>query len=768
MKKMHRRIGTLLLTAAIAALGAQDAGAFYLRGFVSDVDGELVFPRWPFGDMDVNGDGDVAGDGEGVLYHFESGPNGFTADEKAMVIEAFDTWEQVPSSYIAFRFGQDIPDPTPFGMDLETVDFLNVVAIQVPEDTNQVALGAWATDFTTFTTEDVLLTVGGVQTWVAGGQVLDADLVFDGTLIRPFQQDMGTGFVGLGTIGVGSLAGLHWSPFDNFDPAASEAAQLPIEKRVLWLPDATGTLRKVGVTPSMYNSWFFYEDSNGVYTESLSDLAPDDIAGITYLYPRTDSGAFFSLTSTARTQANNNIPSVPRAGGHVMAWVDTDNNPASARVPFMDTLTGYYWSSEAFTGHFSLKNLFTSLQDANGTSFAATYTITCSVFEPAYFTPDDFNYIEGNALNSFDTLFPSEVYRESGNIFGIDNLDQGTPLTFDLTRRKVVSANSGKSLDTLLAAGKPMFGTANRVCPLNVIVAGMDTNNQSSKAMRTVRDSVLLNNAVGTAFMDAYYRAAPSMAEFLLAHAGALAVARGGMRGAEWLWSHCELLALMAGAVLAVGVLWRRLGKRGGTVAGLLLLTFALAMPASAITGYRNLEEYVADSESVVSGKVTVVDSHWKPGEKLGIETDITIEVEDVLKGRANKGGKVHITMPIGQVGGLARTSNALPKFAEGEEVLLFLKYSDRFGYQVAGGVEGKYRVLTDKESGRKYVWAGRSATKVRLLKAVKEAAEKDADDEPAAEQDDAKPLPPNYVALDDMKSFIRDTDRKQRQAREE
>src|SRR5690606_8190606 len=168
-----------------------------------------------------------------------------------------------------------------------------------------------------------------------------------------------------------------------------------------------------------------------------------------------------------------------------------------------------------------------------------------------------------------------------------------------------MSVTSGKTLDVLLATGRPMFGDQSSVCPLNVVVAGLAPM-QTPSVFRTFRDDVLLNTAAGTALVDAYYRAAPTMAEFLLDHHGALAAARYVARGVEWTVVHAEwLLALVSGAL--VWVLGRRYLRRrhAGAVSALLLagaLSFA-AMPADALLLPYDISDYAAMSSDVIHGK---------------------------------------------------------------------------------------------------------------------------------------------------------------------
>ena len=128
------------------------------------------------------------------------------------------------------------------------------------------------------------------------------------------------------------------------------------------------------------------------------------------------------------------------------------------------------------------------------------------------------------AETEFATNYPSEVYNEFGNIYGIENNPAGTALVWDFTKNTVVSKASDKTIPTMLPLNRPMFGDPNDVCPLNVINGtsgtGTDTTGNittgavtgSIKALRSFRDDVLLKSAAGQALVDAYYLVSPAAA----------------------------------------------------------------------------------------------------------------------------------------------------------------------------------------------------------------------------------------------------------------
>ncbi len=340
-------------------------------------------------------------------------------------------------------------------------------------------------------------------------------------------------------------------------------------------------------------------------------------------------------------------------------------------------------------------------------------------------------------------------------------MNQGTPLSFDLQSRKIVSETSGKTLDVLLAAGRPMFGDQNAVCPLNVIVAGIYPA-QSPAIFRGFRDKVLLNTAVGAAMVDAYYRAAPTMAQYLLEHRTVLASARYVARGFEWVIAHAEWLLALVTAMLLWGFgrrYWLR--RKAVTISGLILvgaLAFG-AQPAHALLLPYDISDYMDKSSDVIYGNVTSVESYWTDN-NTRIVTDVTVCVKTAIKGQQNEGGLVHFQLPTGRVGAVGRFSPDIPNFKRGEEIVLFLQCQER-GFIIMGGVAGKYAVKTDPHTGKKYVLPTSIPGKTRLEKEaqrirVEKAAE--GEDTPAKSDTPVRAM----VPLDDFVKHLRRLEQEQ------
>ena len=121
----------------------------------------------------------------------------------------------------------------------------------------------------------------------------------------------------------------------------------------------------------------------------------------------------------------------------------------------------------------------------------------------------------------------------------------------------------------------------------------------------------------------------------------------------------------------------------------------------------QNLTQLIAESESIISGKVDrVTDGIDENGMPF---TEITISVNDAAKGKV-RGGTRHKfrqfgllkprKMPNGKVM-LALSPEGFPKWGEGERVVAFLHQpATRTGFQTTAGLaQGKLRMLDGRVS---------------------------------------------------------------------
>lgn len=115
-----------------------------------------------------------------------------------------------------------------------------------------------------------------------------------------------------------------------------------------------------------------------------------------------------------------------------------------------------------------------------------------------------------------------------------------------------------------------------------------------------------------------------------------------------------------------------------------------------------DLKTLTKNSEVVLIGKVTKQESKWNEN-KSAIYTDVTIEVDEYLKGQR---GEKSITVSHlgGEVGEVGELYTHIPTFQEQEEMLLFVKMNKNDGkYQVYNGDNGKIEIMENNNSKEKY-----------------------------------------------------------------
>ncbi|MFO7974257.1 MAG: hypothetical protein R6V12_06460 [Candidatus Hydrogenedentota bacterium] len=602
---------------------------------------------------------------------------------------------------------------------------------------------------------------------VSGGQIVECDIVYNGAAHRErtIEVDTGDGNITTQTLPatydllathvheVGHSIGMAHTPLNNLsdllDDTDNTGLVAELEQRVYAHRSVEGILEQIGVTPTMYPIYFATDMGDGKFKAGMADLAPDDVAGVSYLYPRGSQTGYFGFDEEVRSRTRRGFPSIPLPGAHVIAWSDADNNVGTRRVPLFSTMAGLYENKAQTSGNFEMINLLKQHETIKGVTFDASYVMTSNPLNgldsPRGYTPQDFDsthVLFGPSTFDFITAFPSEVFKEDGNLYGIENREQGTPLTYDPLTGQVVSATTGKTLSTLVPGTEPMFGDRNDVCWLNLVVEDGTTAALMPPVLRKLRDNVLLGSAVGTAMMDAYYRTAPPIAQYLTGHPGALGVVRGAFRGMEWVYARAEMLLAITAVLLGLGAAFElRRWRLTRTAAGVLVLAGLLltAGEAQALLAYMSDEEMVKAADNVFVGKIEAVESYYL--KENVIVTDITIQTEDNVKGHLNKGGKLLLRQPGGRVGSILRYVSDLPRFREDEEVVLFLQTEKRSGPAVVCGARGKLSVQTDPLNGEKYVVLGRE------LPVSKAAGE----DEEGKKEDGRR------MELDAFKDYLRD-----------
>lgn len=172
----------------------------------------------------------------------------------------------------------------------------------------------------------------------------------------------------------------------------------------------------------------------------------------------------------------------------------------------------------------------------------------------------------------------------------------------------------------------------------------------------------------------------------------------------------------------------------------LALLLAVVAAPPAGATQMRHLDTraLVRGSSDIVVGTVESVRSYWDAGHSH-ILTDVTVRVGESLKGAT--GATLVLTQVGGEVDGLRYDIEGSPRFAPGEEALLFVWRDTAGRPQVNGLAQGKFDIRRDPATGVAHVQRslpGFGVKDVRTLRLV-----------PAGEE------APGSLRLDDIKREI-------------
>lgn len=855
MTKAMRLLAAVACIVLVTAGLAGSAYGFFPKGGFN-LNQQMRYATWPFRDFDTDEDGTVE-ENEGLEFRIETGPRGFNSAEIEQVKAGFNVWQDVPTSYAAFRFVGNIEDPLmPGTLDM---DYLPMVFMQVEEvaaddgysqpdaDDYLVSGMSWAVPaitYITYTIDTAVIDVADRQVIVPAGTILDCDIVINASVHRAGIVT-GTSFGTLdlqATVAncVGQLLGLASTPLNNLDPYNSVTMEgadigLPVEPAVLQITGTDGLRAIRGATPTMFPIYFLTETPEGDYVGGWRDLAPDDISGISWLYPREDGlENFFSIQQEARTHVRDTsgVPSAPISGAHIVAWASLGDDDSGKRVPLFSTMTGLYQKSSntQLQGRFSLMGLWKQMELPGGLDvmYEPSYVLTMNELNgsgydrqaPEDMTADYFDSLQGpipvsysiysRETDYFTTNYPSEVYNEYGNVYGIDNYSTGTPLAWSFTKNTVVSRESDEILSEMLPTTRPMFGDQDVVCPMNIIenigvgttdtttvldgaegilsgitgegdtggltgllglgIAGGDDSGgpgggpgahaifaRVNYRLRAFRDNVLLKSAAGTALVDLYYRAAPYLAGQLLRHGSLLRFVRGIILVGVRIW---ESGMMMFGLWAAVGLLvWKfrpRTRIARAAVAGMLLfiaavsVSFAGQMPIPT-------EDLVAESSYIFTGEV--VSAEGRMARDNRIYTDVVIKISNVVKGDLNQDSNLAFSVVGGKYENIVTSATGIPGFSEGEQALVYLKDTEKFGLIPFGGYRSKIPIVLDSETNEEMLVSDGTLAEGEAEDVSEgEAAESKAADEQTA---NSHPAPPRETAsglmpLDEYLQYLR------------
>lgn len=130
----------------------------------------------------------------------------------------------------------------------------------------------------------------------------------------------------------------------------------------------------------------------------------------------------------------------------------------------------------------------------------------------------------------------------------------------------------------------------------------------------------------------------------------------------------------------------------------LFFIIISIITPAQTIQS--TITELSQNADIIFTGKVINKKSDWNK-DRTRIFTRITINVDEYLKGNGG-GNSFSLIQPGGEVGEIGEFYTHVPAFDNNEEVLLFIKESSNYGYQVLDGDAGKISLLRDGTTGEK------------------------------------------------------------------
>lgn len=136
--------------------------------------------------------------------------------------------------------------------------------------------------------------------------------------------------------------------------------------------------------------------------------------------------------------------------------------------------------------------------------------------------------------------------------------------------------------------------------------------------------------------------------------------------------------------------------KRTKIVSTLLFFAFSLfSLPVYAQQLQQSVESLTKKSDIIITGKVTKKEPKWDKNRSM-IFTDVTVEVEEYLKGNENSSSLI-INQLGGELDGVGEMYTHMPRFYQEEEVLVFLKKNKKSGkLQTVDGETGKI-TITEK-----------------------------------------------------------------------
>jgi hypothetical protein len=136
---------------------------------------------------------------------------------------------------------------------------------------------------------------------------------------------------------------------------------------------------------------------------------------------------------------------------------------------------------------------------------------------------------------------------------------------------------------------------------------------------------------------------------------------------------------------------------------GFLLLVVVPILSASGQEKQQAIDQIARKADVIAVGRVTSMQSEWN-ADKSRIFTRVTLSVDQYLKEGSASSKTITVFTPGGEVGDVGEIYTHVPTFRRNEEVVVFLKKNDAAGYRVAAGMQGKYVIEKDPQTGQSIV----------------------------------------------------------------
>lgn len=138
------------------------------------------------------------------------------------------------------------------------------------------------------------------------------------------------------------------------------------------------------------------------------------------------------------------------------------------------------------------------------------------------------------------------------------------------------------------------------------------------------------------------------------------------------------------------------------------ILAFVSASRATTVIP-PTFEQLVADADTIFQGTVTNVRSIWSgEGAQRHIETYVTVQIEDVLKG--TPGQTYTLQILGGTVDGETMEVTDSPKFSIGDRDILFVEHNGTQFVPLVGINNGRFHIQQNQQTGRDIVTNGEGA----------------------------------------------------------